>query len=136
MKNLNTSKCIPITAKTIQELAKHEPKLKICNNLTSKMNIWSYLSKEKKHCKIPCLEVQYFGRIQKWIDWGHPDILSLNIRFVSNEVKVQEQYFIYSTVDLIGIVGGNLGLFIGFSFLDSLFVICQWACTYCNTRVK
>ena len=42
----------------------------------------------------------------------------INILFPTKEVKLQEEYLIYGIVDLIGIVGGNLGLFIGFSFYD------------------
>ena len=122
MEYLNESTCIPISLKTVQELAKSEPKHEVCNNTMSRGEIEEIfkLSNPKKYCKDPCEVVEYFGRTQKWLDYETPDVLTLNIRFVSNEVKVQEQYFIYSTVDLIGIIGGNLGLFIGFSFFDKI----------------
>ena len=38
----------------------------------------------------------------------------------SNEMKVQEEYLVYNEVDLVGIVGGNLGLFVGFSFFEKV----------------
>ena len=119
MKELSSLNCIPIPLITIQELSQFEPKLEVCKNLTISEHfslMWIF----KNHCKNPCHLVEYFGRSQKWIDHNKPGILSLQIFFVSNEVKVQEQYFIYNTVDLIGIIGGNLGLFIGFSFFDKI----------------
>ena len=120
MERFNESTCIPINLETIQVLSKFEPKYDTCTSPSSKsiMNCWGLVNVLKNQCKNPCEEIEYFGRTHKWLDYETPDVLTLNIRFVSNEVKVQEQYFIYSTVDLIGIIGGNLGLFIGFSFFD------------------
>ena len=59
----------------------------------------------------------------------HKTVL-LRYRFVAPlKAKVYEEYFIYDTNDLIGFVGGTLGLFIGFSFsnfLTCLFENIQW----------
>ena len=38
------------------------------------------------------------------------------------KVKVEEEYVVYSFSGIVGTVGGSLGLFIGFSFLDCLFL--------------
>ena len=38
------------------------------------------------------------------------------------KVKVEEEYIVYSFSGIVGTVGGSLGLFVGFSFLDCLFV--------------
>ena len=35
-------------------------------------------------------------------------------------IKTFKEYLIYGVTDVIGFVGGTLGLFIGFSFLDSV----------------
>ena len=118
--SLMSLECIPIPLITIQELSKIEPKFQICKNLTSIGKQWKHVWRSREHCKGPCHLVEYFGRSQEWINHGKPGTLTLQIYFVSNEVKVQEQYFIYNTVDLIGIIGGNLGLFIGFSFFDKI----------------
>ena len=40
----------------------------------------------------------------------------MTVFFNTYDVTVQEEYLIYGEVDLVGIIGGNLGLFIGFSF--------------------
>ena len=60
-----------------------------------------------------------------WIDkkfdgWSEPRAAMYYAYYVSNEIKVQEEYLVYGDVDLVGIVGGNLGLFIGFSFYDKI----------------
>ena len=120
MKELSYMPCIPMPLITVQELSQIKPKLEICKNLTLVGEIFSHVWIAKDHCKDPCHLVEYFGRSQEWIEYNKPGTLSLQIYFVSTEVKVQEQYFIYSTVDLIGIVGGNLGLFIGFSCFDQI----------------
>ena len=36
------------------------------------------------------------------------------------KIKVEEEYMVYSFSGIVGTVGGSLGLFIGFSFLDCL----------------
>ena len=43
-----------------------------------------------------------------------------NIKIDSSEVKVQEEYKVYDFNGIIGTVGGSLGLFVGFSFLDCM----------------
>ena len=80
--------------------------------------------------------------LQTWFDISNITQIAtegssnLFINYQSMEMKVSQKVRILNEASFISSVGGNLGLFIGFSFLDSLFVICQWACTYCNTRVK
>ena len=80
--------------------------------------------------------------LQTWFDTSNITQKStegssnLFITYQSMEMKVSQKVRILNEASFISSVGGNLGLFIGFSFLDSLFVICQWVCTYFNTRVK
>ena len=40
------------------------------------------------------------------------------IHIMTSEITVEEEYKIYDLSGIIGTVGGSLGLFIGFSFLD------------------
>ena len=54
---------------------------------------------------------------------------SLFINYPIMEVKVSQQVQILDTSSFISSVGGNLGLFIGFSFLDTFFAIYKWFCT-------
>ena len=40
--------------------------------------------------------------------------------FASNETQIHQEYLVFDTIGLIGSIGGNLGLFIGFSFHEAL----------------
>ena len=39
--------------------------------------------------------------------------------------KIYSEYFIYDTLNLIGVVGGSLGLFVGFSFYDFIITMIE-----------
>ena len=41
--------------------------------------------------------------------------------FPTNKAIVNQEYLIYDWIGLIGSVGGSLGLFLGFSFLDLIY---------------
>ena len=113
--------CLPIQFTTIKELSGLESNIETCEYSKNYVGeLFHYFWTAVKYCKNPCEIVEYFGRSQEWFGFDSQGTLTLNIFFVSNEVKVQEQYFIYTEVDLIGIVGGHLGLFIGFSFFDKI----------------
>ena len=38
--------------------------------------------------------------------------------FPQNKVIVNQEYLVYDSIGMIGSVGGTLGMFLGFSFLD------------------
>ena len=38
----------------------------------------------------------------------------------------QMQYFVMPALDMVGIIGGNLGIFIGFSFMDFINTILDY----------
>ena len=117
MKHMNITKCLPITLTTIKEISNINMNYTTCKDV--KRKYLQMIRSERKKCKNPCNVVEYSGRTQEFFGEG-VEILKLIVSFVSEEIKVQEEYFIYSEVDLIGIVGGNLGLFIGFSFFDKI----------------
>ena len=59
----------------------------------------------------------------------------LFINYQSLDTEVSQRVKILDASSFIRAVGGNLGLFIGFSFLDSLLILCQWICNYLNSRL-
>ena len=111
-------KCLPISLTTIKKLGNITEEFPLCQKIIRKY--WPIIKSERKKCKNPCHIVEYVGRSEEPIDENGIDTLYLIISFVSNEVKMQEEYLIYSEVDLIGIIGGNLGLFVGFSFFGKI----------------
>ena len=53
----------------------------------------------------------------------------LMLTYQTTDMKVTQKVKILDESSFISSVGGNLGLFIGFSFLDSLFVLYKWIFT-------
>ena len=41
-------------------------------------------------------------------------------------MTVQEEYYVMTAHDMVGVIGGNLGVFIGFSFLDFIYTILDY----------
>ena len=62
--------------------------------------------------------------------------VNLYINYQTLDTVVSQKVKILNASSFVSSVGGNLGLFIGFSFLDSLFVVCKWLCNYFNNRIK
>ena len=71
---------------------------------------------------------------------GYPHWLEVLIK--QSEVKVEEDYKVYDFNGILGSVGGSLGLFIGFSFLDMMLHLMRkarkWGCCrgwwFCNKK--
>ena len=106
--------------KSIMELSQSD--LELCSDVSvvKLENMWNKFMKHIGKCTRPCNIVEYQGTTKKILGWGNfsHGATMINFFFPTKEVKIQEEYLIYGIVDLIGIVGGNLGLFIGFSFYD------------------
>ena len=56
------------------------------------------------------------------------DRILLNIRIEGKEITVYEEYVVYDFNGIVGTVGGSLGLFVGFSFLDIILLIIAFPC--------
>ena len=52
----------------------------------------------------------------------------LNIRIEGKEITVFEEYVVYDFNGIVGTVGGSLGLFVGFSFLDLILLVIALPC--------
>ena len=105
---------------TIKDLGQSD--LKLCTDISvvTLGDIYEQIMEYVRECERSCNIVEYQGITKKYLGWGNfsEGATMINLFFPTNEVKLQEEYLIYGIVDLIGIVGGNLGLFIGFSFYD------------------
>ena len=72
-------------------------------------------------CSKACTTFQYRGetKIKGHGSTNNSRIIDLGYWFNNeNEVKVFQEYMIYEITSVIGSIGGTLGLFVGFSFLD------------------
>jgi hypothetical protein len=96
-------------------------------------NVWN------SDCSKPCSIVQYTGKLDTFDNFdSYPDdsTFTLNVRFAPPvNVTVFEEYLIYDVFDLIGSVGGTLGIFIGFSCTCILSIITDM-CKKCPFRIS
>ena len=72
-----------------------------------------------KICPKSCIRTEYVGS-QNFIQYSYPG-LAFFWRFESTNIQVYQEYLIYDEIGMIGSIGGLLGLFLGFSFLNVIF---------------
>ena len=111
--------------KSVVELSKVTKKFQFCTETFENVNFklgmaWEKLSNLSKTCQKPCSTTEFKGQTKTYKGWKPKNEMRFAIVLVTNEMKVHEEYIVYNEVDLVGIVGGNLGLFIGFSFFEKV----------------
>ena len=60
----------------------------------------------------------------------------IEVKVARLEVKVDTEYKVYDFSGILGSVGGSLGLFIGFSFLDMILYIINRVWSWCNSGCR
>ena len=123
MKNIsNEISCLPIEFSTIYRLAGNETTFPLCTeqvvqNFNKARNVMPDLLGK---CSKACTTFQYTGKIKQFHNFTNNSrevILGYWFNF-EDEVEVFEEYQIYEITNVIGSIGGTLGLFVGFSFFD------------------
>ena len=114
--------CLPIRYKTIMKLSGIQP-MPICQD--SKKEMWKNLSKSWNKflttCPNSCTQFQYQGKMKSLVGYVNDSkSIWMDYLFLSGYVEVHQEYLVYEIDDVIGSIGGTLGLFIGFSFLGIL----------------
>ena len=111
-------KCLPIEYTNIFKLSDTNLPFTACVEQLGFMNkeILEILDKCSKACTI----FQYSGTITTLTEvYNNSRLTGIGYWFNGeNEMAVSEEYLIYEITGVIGSIGGTLGLFIGFSFLD------------------
>ena len=126
MKSLNitnSNTCCPIDYKSLINQSMNDT-IKICHDNFS-VNWWHKLriilinaiSKTAK----PCTINEYDGDLRTFYEYMPNDWhIQVDYTFKSDELLTRQEYLVTDETRLIGTVGGTMGLFIGFSFLDML----------------
>ena len=84
-------------------------------------NVWTTLINEFPKCLKPCKMITYKD---SQLELREPSVLKTGKTLANFELimvktrKVEKQALVYDTNDMIGAIGGSLGLFLGFSFFD------------------
>ena len=126
MSKFDESNCLPIYMKSISEYGGLNKTIKYCDFTKDYGNYYFPLMKEFAACPRPCHSLSYQGITNSYNYWHKENDSKANyeyrsdVIFPTNEVLIKEEYLIYKSIDLIGIVGGTLGLFLGFSIYDYL----------------
>ena len=112
--------CMPIRYKTIMKLSGVQP-MPICQD--SKKEMWNNLSrtwdKNLDTCPNSCTQFQYQGKMKSLVGYVNDSkLVWMDFLFLSGYLQVHQEYLVYEIDDIIGSIGGTLGLFIGFSFLE------------------
>ena len=83
--------------------------------------VWNTLFDDFSKCLKPCKMITYKD---SQLELKEPNLLKTgqtlaNFELTMNNIrKIEKQALIYDTNDVIGAIGGSLGLFLGFSFFD------------------
>jgi hypothetical protein len=122
-------KCLPIQMKGFQ-YANKSATIEDCANLEDEICnggplIVKRMELAYQECLKPCKETTYKDSVAKLVEPMHlkdDKNTALFDIFLSNVQKVEKEVLVYDTNDMIGAIGGLLGLFLGFSFFD---VMCK-----------
>ena len=122
-------KCLPIQMKGFQ-YANKSATIEDCTKLEDEIcNGGPFISTQMGHayqkCLKPCKETSYKASETKLAEpiYSKKRKNAAYFDFVFNSVQtVEKEVLVYDTNDMIGAIGGSLGLFLGFSFFD---VICK-----------
>ena len=117
MEIVSREKCIPIEYSNIFRLS--ENNVSLC--LQQQGHMTKVMLEILDKCPKACTTFQYSGTIAATYPGyaNNSRTIGLGYWFNSeNEMEVFEEYLIYEITGVIGSIGGTLGLFVGFSFLD------------------
>ena len=116
-------KCLPIQMKGFQHVS---TSLINCSKLEDEIcnggpKVWDSLHDEFPNCLDPCKVRMYkdsgIESLEPMYEKGGKTLVHFEL--VKNNIRqIEEETLIYDTNDMIGAVGGSLGLFLGFSFFD------------------
>ena len=121
------TKCIPIQMKGFKYI-NESVNLKDCTKIEDEIciggpKIWKNLKKLYFKCPMPC-KLNSYGLSQvEQVSSVYNDVNQneaiLTIHIMETR-KITTEVLLYDTNDMIGAIGGSLGLFLGFSFFQSL----------------
>ena len=132
--------CLPINYKTLMAADGKTNQTQICNTLEDTKTTfayWNHVYSAIGNCSKPCTKYQYSGKLSTWIGYvSTPKIAMLQYYFSTDELIKHEEYLLFDTMTIIGYVGGTMGLFIGFSFLDLVSRTIYFCFNVCKKKIK
>ena len=127
-KNSCKNFCLPIEFSTLIKLS-NNVSYPLCKEIQYQKKNYEKILREyySTDCLRSCTYLQYDGKAKPMYTMNNANKISIIYWFGNqNDVKTFKEYLIYGVTDVIGFVGGTLGLFVGFSFLDSVMTIAKY----------
>ena len=133
-----SKKCYPFHSSVFQNpsISKcEEEEIRVCaeNVFVEKIFYDGLRSVCKKPCEILHYNECWKNQYENYTDPNNNPNKESNLWFWiwfqfedNQDVIVSEEYLIYDTINMIGSLGGTLGIFIGFSFSNVLNVMISW----------
>ena len=120
-------KCLPIQMKGFRYI-NDSLNLDNCSTLEDETcnggpKVWSKLEKMYLKCLKPCIFTTYIHSRLELVELMYMKTADTQARFelmIEAVRKAETERLLYDTNDMIGAVGGSLGLFLGFSFFDTI----------------
>ena len=117
-----TNSCLPINYKSLINQS-WNTSLEICHDKDKEYwaKIQSRMINATRNTAKPCMTYQYDGDLMTHYGYMRNNRqIKVEYTFKSDKLIVRQEYLVIDDIQLIGTVGGTMGLFIGFSFLDVL----------------
>ena len=118
--------CVPIVFKSLMELNLNKS-LPICETGEENSCIYHALheiSQNNDNCERSCKMNYYIGSKKTLAtEMGRQSDFELSFVMATTSVNTESEYVIYDIAGMVGSIGGSMGLFIGFSFMDFIFKI-------------
>ena len=125
---INGLKNCPLYYKNLVTLASHK-NLTICQtfmeNFQMKSKLFQFLieSNSFQKCKPSCSYYGYKGKISPrqggfTSENGGSSSVTFIYSWQFTDLMIYQEYVVYDLIGIIGSIGGSLGLFLGFSFLE------------------
>ena len=119
-------KCVPVQMKAFQYVNK-STSLISCSKIEDEIcnggpKVWNSLRDEFQNCLNPCKMRTYKDSQLVFIEpmmYEKGGQTLAHFELVKNHVRnIEKHVLVYDTIDVIGVLGGTLGLLLGFSFFD------------------
>ena len=98
----------------------------------------SLLEESPLNCRRPCTTVSYLTSNFEFPYDNFPDlnVSSLFIGIETTNIEIHEEYLLFDAGNIFTAIGGSLGLFLGFSFLDAFNFIAKFVVQNLNAKKR
>ena len=94
--------------------------MRVCQSMQENACMWTAMLNDiayvTRNCPVSC----NYRKYNALVDSIYSNDSTIGLTFASNQIATYKEYLIYDFAGMVGSVGGNFGLFVGWSFYDIL----------------